>query len=523
MRRSAGVVLHITSLPGPHGLGDLGPQAWRFVDWLASAGQQVWQTLPINPVGPGDSPYQSPSAFAGSMWMVALEPLAALGWLPLAEPPAFDTQRADYSAPTRWRWQQLCKAAEGFFTQALAQQRNDFARWCAAQSHWLPEWTLFAALKDAQGGQPWWAWPAPLALRDPAALATARQQHAQAIATHAFVQWCFDTQWQALRRHAHRRGVQLMGDLPIFVAHDSADVWARPDLFWLDEHHQPTVVAGVPPDGYSPDGQRWGNPLYRWQRMQDEGFAWWVARLRRALACADLVRIDHFRGFAACWEVPANAPTARDGRWVPAPGQALFETLRAALSAGQQAAPVGEEPALLQAHAMEAPLQGQAAHVPLPIVAEDLGLITPDVVALREGFGLPGMRIVYEAFLGDNNQHDFLPHRHVPHGLVYTSTHDSDTVRGFWDSATPEQRARVCAYTGATGAEDIAEALLRCTYASVARMALAPLQDLLGLGSDHRMNRPGTAQGNWNWRFDWAQLPADLAPRLAALVAATGR
>jgi 4-alpha-glucanotransferase len=506
-QRSAGVVLHITSLPGPHGLGDLGPQAWRFVDWLASAGQKVWQTLPINPVGPGDSPYQSPSAFAGSVWMVALEPLVALGWLQLPpERPAFGTQRANYGAATSWRWEQLRRAAEGFFTQALTQQRQDFARWCGEQASWLPDWTLFAALKDAHGGQPWWAWPEPLALREPAALAEARQQHALAVDTHAFVQWCFDTQWQALRRHAHRRGVQLMGDLPIFVAHDSADVWARPDLFWLDEHHQPTVVAGVPPDGYSPDGQRWGNPMYRWQRMQDEGFGWWVARLQRALACADLVRIDHFRGFAACWEVPASAPTARGGRWVPVPGQALFETVRAAWSAGLAPGRADDEPA-----------------PPLPIVAEDLGLITPDVLALRDRFGLPGMRIVYEAFLGGDNQHDFLPHRHVPHGLVYTSTHDSDTVRGFWDSATPAQRDRVCIYTGAQGAEDVAQALLRCTYASVARMALAPLQDLLGLGSEHRMNRPGTAQGNWSWRFEWQQLPAHLASQLAALAAATGR
>ncbi len=504
LQRSAGVVLHITSLPGPHGLGDLGPHAWRFVDWLASAGQKVWQTLPVNPIGPGDSPYQSPSAFAGSPWLVALEPLVAMGWLKLDEAtvPAFDQQRVDYGAATRWRWQRLCDAAAGFFSQAPARQRNDFADWCAAQSAWLPDWTLFVAIKDAHGGQPWWAWALPLARRDAAALAAARLQHAQAIASHAFVQWCFANQWQALRRHAHRRGVQLMGDLPIFVAHDSADVWARPDLFWLDEQHQPTVVAGVPPDSYSPDGQRWGNPLYRWDRMQAEGFAWWVARLKRALDLADLLRIDHFRGFAGYWEVPAHEPTARVGRWAPAPGQALFEALRAALT---QPVNDGEIPA------------------PLPIVAEDLGLITPDVVALRDGFSLPGMRIVYEAFLGDDGNHAFLPHQHVPHGLAYTSTHDSDTVRGFWDSASAAQRARICAYTGATGAHDIAWALLRATHTSVARMALAPMQDLLGLGREHRMNRPGTAQGNWNWRFDWPMLDAALASRLALLAQSSGR
>ncbi len=498
MRRAAGVVLHITSLPGPHGLGDLGPQAWRFVDWLASAGQQIWQTLPVNPVGPGDSPYQSPSAFAGSPWMVALEPLVALGWLAEAEAPNFDTHRADYGAVTRWRWQRLCDAAAGFFAQAQAAQRNDFANWCAAQAHWLPEWTLFAALKDAHGGQPWWLWPADLARRDAAALSKARQQHAQAIATHAFVQWCFESQWQALRRHAHRRGVQLMGDLPLFVAHDSVDVWTRPDLYWLDDDHQPTVVAGVPPDNYSPDGQRWGNPLYRWDRMQAEGFDWWLARAQRALALADVVRIDHFRGFAGYFEVPASEPTARNGQWVNAPGQALFETLQTALATGEPG-------------------------TPLPIVAEDLGLITADVLALRDGFGLPGMCVVYEGFLGCDGQHPFLPHHHVPRCLAYTSTHDSDTVRGFWDSASEAQRGFACILTGASGADDVAQALLRAVYGSVARTAMAPLQDLLGLGSNHRMNRPGTAQGNWNWRFDWPMVGDKLAAQLANLAAATGR
>ncbi len=503
MQRSAGVVLHITSLPGAHGLGDLGPQAWRFVDWLASAGQKVWQTLPVNPVGPGDSPYQSPSAFAGSAWMVALEPLEATGWLAADEAPAFDQSRADYGAATRWRWQRLCEAATGFFAKALVPQRNAFAHWCTEQAQWLPQWTLFAAIKDAHGGLPWWQWPAALAQRDPAALAAARQQHAQAITTHAFVQWCFDQQWQALRRHAHRRGVQLMGDLPIFVAHDSVDVWSRPDLFWLDAQHQPTVVAGVPPDGYSPDGQRWGNPLYRWQRMQDEGFDWWVARLQRALQLADVVRIDHFRGFAGCWEVPASAPTAREGRWVAAPGLALFETLRSALT-----------------------VDGGDPDAPLPIVAEDLGLITPDVVALRECFGFPGMRIVYEGFL-HGAVHPFLPHHHVPNGLVYSSTHDSDTVRGWWDGATPAQREFAATYLGIDalrGEGDIAWAVVRATLTSVARLALVPMQDLLGLPSAQRMNSPGTLGGeNWRWRLQWAQIDDALAPRLHALAAAAGR
>ncbi len=492
--RSSGVVLHFSSLPGPHGSGDLGPAAYRFVDWLACAGQRLWQVLPLNPPGPGHSPYQSVSAFAGSPGLVALEPLVARGWLaPAALADAgFDAARVDFDAVTPWRLARLREAAAGFAARATAADRAALAQWRAAQSGWLEDYALYAAIKAGHGEQPWWAWPTPLRRREPSALGAALRELADDIAFHVFVQWCFDTQLAALKAHANARGVRLMGDVPIFIAHDSADCWARPDLFRLDAFDQPTVVAGAPPDGYSPDGQRWGNPLYHWDRMAAEGYAWWAARVRRQLAQADVFRIDHFRGFAGCWEIPADCPTARDGSWVPGPGAPLFEAIASELGS-------------------------------LPIVAEDLGLITPDVVALRERFGLPGMRIVYEAFLGHDGNHPFLPHHHVPHGLAYTSTHDSDTVRGFWDSATTEQRMRVCTYTGATGADDIAWALLRSTYTSVARMALAPLQDLLGLGSEHRMNRPGTAQGNWNWRFDWPMLDGALASRVAGLAAATGR
>jgi 4-alpha-glucanotransferase len=317
---------------------------------------------------------------------------------------------------------------------------------------------------------------------------------------HAFVQWQFDEQQQALRSYAHSRGVCLMGDLPIFVAHDSADVWARPDLVFMDERHELTVVAGVPPDGFGPDGQRWGNPLYRWDRMASDGYAWWVARLKRALAQADLVRIDHFRGFAGYWEVPASCPTAREGRWVPGPGPALFEAFRAAL---------GHE---------------------LPVVAEDLGTITPDVIALRDGFGLPGMRIVQEAFNGwgdgsaaANAQHPFLPHHHVPHALAYSSTHDSDTARGWWDSARAEVRAFAAEYLACSDAASIHWALIRATSQSVAKLALFPLQDVLGLDSGHRMNRPGTADGNWRWRCTWPMLEPQVAASLARITTAAGR
>jgi 4-alpha-glucanotransferase len=491
--RAAGVVLHITSLPGPHGIGDLGPAATRFVDWLASAGQSLWQTLPVNPVGPGNSPYQCPSAFAGSGLMVALQPLAERGWLPertLQSGPDFSLARVDYERVIPWRWACLRQAAAGFFARATAQDRAAFQRWRGLQSDWLGEWALFAALKDEHGGQPWWLWGPALAGRDAAAMAAAGQRLAVQIAEHEFVQWCFDQQMSALRAHAHRQGVQLMGDLPIFVAHDSADVWARPDLYFMDEQHQLSVVAGVPPDGFGPDGQRWGNPLYRWDRMADEGFAWWVARVRRAFVHADLLRIDHFRGFAGYWEVPASCTTAREGRWAPGPGKPLFAAIEKALGK-------------------------------LPIVAEDLGTITPDVIELRDSFGFPGMRIVQEAFGGDAT-HDFLPHNHVRACLAYTSTHDSDTAQGWWAGAPAATRAFATEYLRCTDA-DLHWALIRAASQSVARLALYPMQDVLGLDGSHRMNLPGTAQGNWSWRLQWSMVADDVAPRLARLSAAAGR
>ncbi len=495
--RRAGVVLHLTSLPGPHGMGDAGEPARRFVDWLASAGQRVWQMLPVNPVGPGNSPYQCPSAFAGSALMVALQPLVDRGWLApasIARPPRFDQLHVDYDRAIPWRWQRLREAADGFFAHGSADDHAAFERWQRRERGWLPQWALFAALKDAHGGLPWWSWDAALVKRDPAALAKAKKQFARERAARAFVQWCFDEQMADLRAYARQRGVLLMGDMPIFVAHDSADVWARPDLYLMDANHELTAVAGVPPDSYTPDGQRWGNPLYRWDRMADEGYAWWVARVKRAFAHADILRIDHFRGFAGCWEVPASCPTARDGHWAAGPGKPLFHAIEKALG-------------------------------PLPIVAEDLGTITPEVIDLRDSFGFPGMRIVYEGMM-HGADHPFMPHHHTPHTLAYTSTHDSDTVRGWWQGATPQGRATAAAALGLDardGSAPVHEALWRATLSSVACLALAPMQDLLGLGSEHRMNRPGTAQGNWSWRFSWGMLDKRLAPRLAAVTTATGR
>ena len=491
-QRSAGVLLHITSLPGPHGIGDFGPDAYHFVDWLASAGQRLWQWLPTTPIGPGDSPYMSVSAFAGSALMVALEPLVEHGWLTDLALPAggFAAHRVGYGEVCAWRLRQLRAAAAGFAQRASGADRAAFAAWHSRESYWLDDYALFMAVETAQGGQPWWLWPDGLVRRDPAALQQARRKHALEIGFWRFVQWCFDNQCAALRAYANGRGVRILGDLPIFVAHHSADCWSRPDLYFLDDDHQPTLVAGVPPDALGPLGQRWGNPLYRWDRMANDGYRWWTARTRRALEQTDLVRIDHFRGFAGYYEIPANSPDAQRGTWVPGPGRALFDAIGQALG-------------------------------PLPIVAEDLGLITPDVVELREHCGFPGMRILQFAFSGDG-AHEYLPHNCVPGTVVYTGTHDNDTVQGWWQHATPHERAFAGSYLPA-GASDIHWAMIRAACNSVASTALYPMQDVLGLASAHRMNTPGSSEGNWCWRFSWDMVGIEATRTLGQITAGSGR
>jgi len=491
--RTSGLLLHVTSLPGPHGSGDFGPDAWRFIDWLVSAGQTVWQMLPINPAGPGNSPYQGVSAFAGSPLMVALEPLVQRGWLAPPALPAggFNAQRVDFDLVAPWRTAQLRAAATGFFARASTSERADFSAWCAAQADWLDDYALFMALEAAHAGQPWWAWPAALRDRRAPALQAMAAAHAGEVAFWQFVQWCFDTQLAALKAYANERGVALVGDLPIFVAHHSADCWTRPDLYELDATGRPTVVAGVPPDDLGPDGQRWGNPLYRWERMAAEGHSWWTARVRRALSQADVFRIDHFRGFAGYWEIPADSPSAKVGRWVPGPGRGLFDAITRALG-------------------------------PLPIIAEDLGLITPDVIALRDGCGFPGMKILQFAFGGDG-QHEFLPHNYTPHVVVYTGTHDNDTARGWWDHAPAHERAYAGTYL-ACGEHDVHWGMIRAASNSVARMAVFPLQDVMGLPSEHRMNLPGTVGGgNWAWRFSWDALGSEPGSVLGLISVASGR
>ena len=492
-QRASGILLHITSLPGPHGIGDFGPDAFRFVDWLQSAGQTLWQWLPTTPIGPGDSPYQSVSAFAGSPLMVALEPLVAKGWLAQPSLPAegVDAHAVKFGPVGQWRLLQLRAAEAGFLEKASDADRQAFAARARAQADWLDDYTLIMALETAHQGAAWWHWADNLARREKKALTAARQTHAAEIGFWAFVQWCFDEQGAALKAYANARGVHIVGDLPIFIAHHSADCWARPDLYTLDEHCQPTVVAGCPPDDMAPTGQRWGNPLYRWDRMAAENYAWWTARVQRALHQVDVFRIDHFRGFAGYYEIPASSPDATQGRWVAGPGKALFDAIAQALG-------------------------------PLPIIAEDLGFITPDVTQLRLDCGFPGMKILQFGFGGDG-AHEFLPHTYERDTVVYSGTHDNDTAVGWWHAAKDSERHFAGSYL-ACGAHDVHWAMLRGAMNSVANLAVFPLQDVLGLGAEHRMNIPGTLGGaNWCWRFTWHMLGTDAGRVLGLLTATSGR
>ena len=449
------------------------------------------------PIGPGNSPYYSVSAFAGSPLLVALEPLIERGWLAPISGEAlsqFNPYRTDFGHIIPWRMAQLRQAFAGFNEQATAEDKAAFANWTKAQADWLSDYALFMAIDthiQAQGSfKPWNEWDADLAQRKPAALKKAIAQHADEIAFWQFVQWHFDTQWQSLRAYARERGIAIVGDMPIFVAHHSADVWARPHLFELNKKGEQTVVAGVPPDFFSPTGQRWGNPLYKWSAHEKEGFSWWITRIRRQFELADVVRIDHFRGFAAYWEIPTTCPTAIEGRWVPAPGEKLFKAIEKALG-------------------------------PMPIIAEDLGVITPDVEALRDDFHFPGMRIVQFGFAEDAH-HAFLPHNFCTNTVAYTGTHDNDTARGWWATATDRERTYAGQYLQCTEA-DVHWGMIRASLASVANTVIFPLQDVLGLDGYHRMNTPGQASGAWEWRFSWDWVGPHPGGYLANLCALYGR
>jgi len=494
--RAFGILLHPTSLPGPWVCGVLGQEALLFLDWLSEAGAAFWQVLPLGPTGFGDSPYQSFSAFAGNPYLIDPEDLIRRGWLPPEGPPGLPRGRVDYGFLYRWKWDLLRRAFRGFQEHADPEEKRAFARFCEEEKGWLWDYARFMALKDRFGGRPWNEWPRELRLRDPRALAPLRDD--PDVLFHAWTQWVFLRQWGEVLEYAHRRGIRVIGDIPIFVAYDSADVWAHPELFELDEEGRPTVVAGVPPDYFSPTGQRWGNPLYRWPAHEAEGFRWWIARVRQVLRLCDLLRIDHFRGFAAYWEIPAEEPTAVRGRWVPAPGEKLFQRMRAELG-------------------------------DLPILAEDLGVITPDVEELRDKFGFPGMRVLQFAFDGTpDNPH--LPENFPEHGrvVVYTGTHDNDTALGWYRTASVEVRARVRDYLGKHGIplpaeEGVPWALIELAFRSRARLAVVPMQDVLGLGSEARMNYPSRAEGNWVWRLSEEGLAPALAQRLRTLAQRTSR
>lgn len=487
-RRTSGILLHPTSLPGPRASGDLGADAVRFVDFLAEAGQTVWQVLPLGPTHDGGSPYQCLSIHAGNPRLISLERVAAEGWLDTADivaaPDEADENRA-WAEDGVWShaWQGFQRAAGGEARAALAE-------FLQAERDWLEDYALFVALRWEHRHAPWHEWPVPLRDRDPAALAEARQRHARVLELVCFQQFLFYGQWRALRRYANERGVLLFGDMPIFVAHDSVDVWTHRHLFNLDGQGRPAVVAGVPPDYFSATGQRWGNPHYRWDAMEAEGYGWWIRRIESHLGMLDLLRIDHFRGFEAFWEIPADAQDARGGCWVEGPREKFFDALQARFGA-------------------------------LPFVAEDLGMITAAVDALRDRYDLPGMKVLQFAFDGSADN-PYLPHRHPRRAVVYTGTHDNDTSLGWYASLTPEARAYVDEYLGFPG-EPMPWPLIRCAMASRAAMAIFPMQDALGLDGGHRMNMPGTTDGNWRWRFDWDQVPADLASRLARMTRLYGR
>ena len=489
-QRRAGVILHPTSLPGPHGMGDFGPNAFKFVDWLHEVGQTMWQVLPLSPVGPGDSPYMGSSAFAGNPLLVAFEPMVAQGWIAsdslLRE---FDALRVDFRAVTPWRMGKLREAFAGFVREGTPADRTALQAWALSQKSWLDDYILFMAVDQAHAPAQWPQWPLDVRWREASALAQLRVDHADELAFWMFVQWQFDVQWKAIKHYANSKGVCLVGDLPIFVAHHSADCWSRPDLYLLDATGQPKVVAGVPPDFFSALGQRWGNPLYDWNAMHDDAYQWWVARVQRQLDLADVIRIDHFRGFVDYWEIPADQPTAIHGSWKPGPGTHLFEKLAQAL---------GE----------------------LPIIAEDLGVITAEVEALRAHAGFPGMRVLAFAFSGDDS-HYFLPHNHVPNTVVYTGTHDNDTVCGWWANCNDHERGYVRHYLGTDGS-CIQWAMLGAAWNSVALTAVCQLQDVLGLDGTHRMNTPGT-MGCWSWRFAWDWVTPAVTHRMASLTVASGR
>jgi 4-alpha-glucanotransferase len=502
--RASGILLHPTSLPGDFGVGDLGGEAYRFVDFLEKSKQTYWQILPLGPTGYGDSPYQCFSAFAGNTHLISPRKLVEENLLTedeINQKPDFADDRVDFGGVYEWKNWILPKAYERFRMTTSVDLRGKFETFTQQNAAWLDDYALYRAIKAAQGQKAWYEWEEPLRLRHENALNQAREQLRNEIQAQKFYQFLFFWQWSELKKYAGERGIKIVGDVPIFVALDSADVWCNPREFKLNEDGSPKVIAGVPPDYFSKTGQLWGNPIYNWELMQAEGFRWWIERVRATLKTVDIIRVDHFRGFAAAWEVPGGDGTAENGRWVNVPGKELFRALQNAL---------GE----------------------LPVMAEDLGVITPDVEELRDSFGFPGMRILQFAFGGDTKNHD-LPHNYIRNCVAYTGTHDNDTTVGWFhsqagagstrDSSQINREREFCKeYLNSDGGE-IQWNFIRAVWASVADTAIAPMQDLLGLGNEARMNLPASNAGNWQWRYRKDDLTDEIAARLGRLTEIYGR
>jgi 4-alpha-glucanotransferase len=494
--RASGILAHVTSLPSGHGIGDLGPAARQWIDRLQAAGQSWWQALPLGPTGYGNSPYQSLSSFAGNELLISPDDLIEDELLPpgdCEEGSAPGAAWVDYAAVIPFKERLLGIAWRNFSAGARTDLRPAFEAFCRDQSHWLDDYALFRALKARFGGAAYLDWPADLVRREPTALKSVRRELAAQCEQTRFAQFLLFRQGGRLKDYARAKGLRLLGDLPFYVSPDSSDVWAEPQLFRLDERCRPLFVAGVPPDYFSATGQLWGNPVYDWQALQRTGYRWWINRLRALLAHVDMIRLDHFRGFAAAWHVPAGSATAETGSWVPGPGADFFAAADAALGG-------------------------------LPFIAEDLGLITPDVVVLRDRFGLPGMRVLQFAFDGrSDNLH--LPDNYVHNTVVYTGTHDNPTTRAWFEALPDRQRQNVWNYlkcpAGVSG--DAAPALIELAWGSAAAVAIAPLQDLLNLGSDANMNQPGRAEGNWRWRCTAAMLAPAVWQRLRDLTLVSNR
>lgn len=502
--RSSGLLLHVSSLPSPHGIGDLGQNAYRFADLLEETGQRIWQVLPLVPVGLGNSPYSSPSTFAVNPLFISPERLVRDGLLEeVPKPPSLPSDHVAFDQVINYKEALLRHAFERFASGSSRLAPEGFRQFCAENAYWLDDYALFMALKSAYDGAPWTAWPAELASRDEQALDEVEVKYARSIERHKLLQYLFFRQWTELKQYCNTRSISLFGDLPIYVAHDSADVWAHRELFFLDDEGYSTVVAGVPPDYFSETGQRWGNPIYRWERMRENGYAWWTRRFDHIFKLVDLIRLDHFRAFAGYWEIPASEETAIHGRWVQGPGASLFRSIEERLG-------------------------------PLPLVAENLGMITADVTDLMNDFAFPGMAVLQFAF-GEGADHPFLPHNLRRNVVAYTGTHDNDTIVGWWRNlqADPES-ARSVRFARKYLMPDRSEneigssdemhwVAIRAMMASPADYVVSPVQDVLGLGSEARMNTPGRGTGNWTWRLRWDQMTPDVIRRLKTLTAVHGR